>query len=288
VNNMNVNNEYFQTHNMKMTASDPTIQYRYDGIDVTFNGTVSPPIFENIYWCGTTPLSYTYHASITPEVNTQPGGSIGDPSLLVAPISGKLTVTDWGSIGLAACVSVAQLFEPDLLNPKIEPMVKPIYIPIADKDPDLAIPNKCKDDIFYPTGVGIYSTASDTPSRFYIIGRSTYMDQIENRFPPPGCQPPETTPPETTINYGPSGKTEEHHATLHFSSNESNSTFECSLDGANYSSCTSPNYYSDLSFGDHTFSVRAIDIIGSVDATPASRSWTVVPEICGPRPHQCP
>jgi hypothetical protein len=53
-------------------------------------------------------------------------------------------------------------------------------------------------------------------------------------------------------------------------------TFECSLDGVAYSSCTSPYSYSNLANGQHTFSVRATDSsnAGNV-STPVSISWKV-------------
>jgi hypothetical protein len=53
--------------------------------------------------------------------------------------------------------------------------------------------------------------------------------------------------------------------------------YECSLDGAAFSSCPSPQVYSGLSVGAHTFSVRSVDADGATDSTPASRSWTVSP-----------
>jgi hypothetical protein len=51
----------------------------------------------------------------------------------------------------------------------------------------------------------------------------------------------DTTPPDTTITAGPSGSTPTTDATFGFSSNESVSTFQCSLDGAPYQACTSPD-----------------------------------------------
>ena len=91
--------------------------------------------------------------------------------------------------------------------------------------------------------------------------------------PPP---PQDTTPPETIIDSGPSGTVENGEATFNFSSSEPNSTFECSLDDAAFDLCTSPKAYTGLGNGQHTFEVRARDALGNVDATPATRSWTVV------------
>ena len=87
----------------------------------------------------------------------------------------------------------------------------------------------------------------------------------------------DTTPPETTISSGSAeGETlTTDSATFDFSSSEANSTFECSLDGASYSACTSPKSYTNLSNGSHTFLVRATDAAGNVDATPASRTFSV-------------
>ncbi|HEX2110140.1 MAG TPA: Ig-like domain-containing protein [Gaiellaceae bacterium] len=81
--------------------------------------------------------------------------------------------------------------------------------------------------------------------------------------------------PETTIASGPPDPTVETAATFEFASSEAGSTFECSLDGAPFSSCSSPQTYNDLTTGTHTFEVRATDSAGNADATPASYSWTV-------------
>jgi Bacterial TSP3 repeat len=86
---------------------------------------------------------------------------------------------------------------------------------------------------------------------------------------------PDTTPPDTSITGGPSGTVSSTSASLDFTSTESGSTFQCRLDGGSWASCSSPKAYSGLTEGSHTFDVRATDVAGNTDASPASRSWTV-------------
>lgn len=87
------------------------------------------------------------------------------------------------------------------------------------------------------------------------------------------------TPPQTRISSTGTGAvslTNSTSASFSFSSNESGSTFECRVDSATFSSCTSPKTYSDLTAnGSHTFRVRATDESGNMDPTPASHTWTI-------------
>ncbi len=88
------------------------------------------------------------------------------------------------------------------------------------------------------------------------------------------------TAPDTTITSGPVGTINVASASFSFSSTEAGSTFECKLDGpgaatGTFASCTSPRAIVGLADGSYTFSVRAFDVAGNPDGTPATRSFTV-------------
>jgi hypothetical protein len=125
-----------------------------------------------------------------------------------------------------------------------------------------------KQNITQASGIGatgMLVLASDNVNRYY------WHNTIATTAPPPS----DTTAPETAIDSGPSGTVSSASASFGFSSSETGSTFQCSLDGAAFASCASPKDYTGLSEGSHTFEVKATDAAGNTDTTPASRSWTV-------------
>ena len=85
----------------------------------------------------------------------------------------------------------------------------------------------------------------------------------------------DTTAPDTTITSGPSGRTNARSASFSFGDSEEGSTFDCRLDGARWKGCDSPAGYDGLASGGHTFEVRATDVAGNVDRSPAARAWSV-------------
>ena len=94
--------------------------------------------------------------------------------------------------------------------------------------------------------------------------------------PPPGPGPaPASSPPDTALDSGPSATVGQSSATLTFHGSDTNDTFQCSLDGAPWATCTSPQQYTSLADGTHTFRVRAVNSAGEADPTPAEASWTV-------------
>ncbi|MGH3014757.1 MAG: OmpL47-type beta-barrel domain-containing protein, partial [Gaiellaceae bacterium] len=85
----------------------------------------------------------------------------------------------------------------------------------------------------------------------------------------------DTAAPETTIDVAPSDPSSSSAPTFEFSADEAGSTFECRLDGGAWTACTSPESLTGLADGSHTFEVRATDLSGTTDPTPASHPWTV-------------
>jgi chitodextrinase len=118
------------------------------------------------------------------------------------------------------------------------------------------------------------------------IGPHTFsvrtVDAAGNTDPTPATRswtivsPVDTTPPETTIDSGPAGTVASPSASFAFSATEASARFDCALDGAPFSGCSSPHTYGGLAKGTHTFLVRATDAAANADPTPASRTWTVV------------
>lgn len=79
---------------------------------------------------------------------------------------------------------------------------------------------------------------------------------------------------ETEILSGPTGETAETRHEFAFSASQPGATFECSLDAADFSPCTSPTSVGPLAPGPHTFQVRSV-LETHVDPSPASREFLV-------------
>ena len=84
----------------------------------------------------------------------------------------------------------------------------------------------------------------------------------------------DTVPPDTTITSAPAALDNSLAPELVFAANDAAATFECALDGAAFAPCTAPHTLA-VTDGAHTFAVRAKDVAGNVDPTPAMHGWTV-------------
>jgi uncharacterized repeat protein (TIGR01451 family) len=88
------------------------------------------------------------------------------------------------------------------------------------------------------------------------------------------------TLPDTSISVRPPSLSLANAASFDFggaddSTPDAQLAFECRLDGATFAPCASPQSYSGLPDGRHTFEVRALDAEHKADPTPAGYSWTV-------------
>jgi hypothetical protein len=90
-----------------------------------------------------------------------------------------------------------------------------------------------------------------------------------------GTPPPDTTPPPAPqITDSPPDTFNSAAASFSFTDDEAGVTFLCRIGTAVFEGCTSPQSYSGLAEGSHTFSVEAEDAAGNV--SPATTySWTI-------------
>ncbi len=132
------------------------------------------------------------------------------------------------------------------------------------------------------TAFGFAFTGENGVARFCYVGSNAGDDEIRaavgdlaDTAAKTWTAQPDNTPPETNITGGPSGSTNATDASFSFESTEPASSFECSLDGAAFAPCSSPQSYSGLAPGDHSFRVQATDAARNLDLSPATRSWTI-------------
>ncbi len=81
--------------------------------------------------------------------------------------------------------------------------------------------------------------------------------------------------PESFITASPPATTSSRSASFAFQGASGAVSFECALDSSGFSACTSPQSYTGLTYGDHTFLVRARTVSGGA-GTPTAFTWTVL------------
>lgn len=92
------------------------------------------------------------------------------------------------------------------------------------------------------------------------------------------CGLTDTDRPTISISSGPDPVTSARSASFAFRGSDTGGSgiayYECSIDGASFRVCTSPESYASLAEGSHTFRVRVFDGAGNVSA-PAMWTWIV-------------
>jgi hypothetical protein len=104
---------------------------------------------------------------------------------------------------------------------------------------------------------------------------SELLNDTGGAFTLSGSQPSvivDGTAPTVTISGNPGDPSNDGDPTFVFSAGEP-SAFECKLDDAAFAACSSPQTYSDLADGDHTFAVKATDAAGNTGE--AAHAWTI-------------
>lgn len=114
----------------------------------------------------------------------------------------------------------------------------------------------------------VFTSLAEGPHTFEVVA----TDLVGNVEPTPiaASWSVDLTAPETLLDASEA-------PTFRFSSTEPDTGFECSLDGAAFEPCVSPAAYPLLGSGQHTFEVRAVDLAGNADASPALHGWTIPP-----------
>lgn len=93
--------------------------------------------------------------------------------------------------------------------------------------------------------------------------------------PVPGQTGPGGGAPQTTLSGKPAKRTHDRTPTFRFRADEARLSFECKLGSKPFRGCRSPFTARTLSFGAHTFKLRARDDSGGLDPSPASCTFKV-------------
>lgn len=133
---------------------------------------------------------------------------------------------------------------------------------------DSAAPSSCA------SGIVLSSLTTGTHT-FHVAA----VDAAGNMQAPPASYTwtVDTAPPVTTIVSKPADSTTSTTVSFSYRASRPDTVFECSMDGASFSSCPSGGAtYTGLATGQHTFRVRAVDSDNEVEANPPAFSFAVV------------
>jgi parallel beta-helix repeat protein len=137
-------------------------------------------------------------------------------------------------------------------------------------------------------GWGIYAGTDNVDGGFNTASGNTEAAQCFGVVClPDATPPPDLDPPDTMITEAPRPVTVVPSATFGFTAGpgDAHARFECALDDATFEPCAPPHVVGSLAPGRHTVAVRAVDLEGNVDPTPARHEWVYesVPTVdCGP------
>ncbi len=120
-----------------------------------------------------------------------------------------------------------------------------------------------------------FTPPTDLPDGPHTVRAVAEVEAVRSETSPPNTFTVDTSVPDTTIVSGPPDRTREQNVLFEFGSTEPAATYECSLDGADFTACPSPVTFTGLAVGPHTLLVRARDAAGNVDPTPAMQTFRI-------------
>ena len=133
--------------------------------------------------------------------------------------------------------------------------------------------------LFFDTGEPLTAGDIDAQLDQYMATISPVKVVTPPSGPSPPSRPPplvtDTTAPQTGFTKRPRNRTRRRSSVFRFGSSEAGSSFECKLDRRPFRSCRSPKHVK-VRPGKHAFRVRAIDVAGNADTSPAVDRWTVL------------
>jgi MYXO-CTERM domain-containing protein len=127
-------------------------------------------------------------------------------------------------------------------------------------------------------GTTSHAVMAKFPSNGATAGNDGQTDGDATGFLYCGMQSGANTPDTTIVTY-PSSPSGSPRGTFTFSATEGAVTYECQIDATatnGWTDCTTPYTTPVLPDGEHTLYVRATDLSGNTDSTPASRAWTII------------
>jgi len=128
---------------------------------------------------------------------------------------------------------------------------------------DGAMVNKTSGDLLETLSDGSHTLVVEATDLAGNVGRASVTFTVD------------TAAPDATIAVKPEASSDRNSGSISFRSSDDSAIFDCKLDTASFTTCTSPYAYGNLPDGSHNFSVRAKDRAGNVTATPAAFSWTI-------------
>ena len=174
---------------------------------------------------------------------------------------------------------------PDPLPEPEEPETEPPHpneLPDIDTPPDPGNWIECSSPVRYQAledGMHHFEVRARDQADLVDETPATYDWEIDVTIPDEALGP-DSIEPDSRISAAPPQLAGVDSATFRFAGSDNLTpglrlTFECRLDGGAWGGCEAPKTYAGLANGSHTFEVRAIDLAGNVESTPASHTWEV-------------